>query len=193
MKSIKTKQSTELGQEKSNARLGIMWQLEPRIMFDGAAAATVIESIDQDSSWINESREIKNVSLDEADFSSHAENNQIYNDNELEKWLTNYQLPSTDRNEIAFIDTNVEGYQAILSGIKPGIQIVLLDSNQDGVEQIASILSDRSNIDAIHIISHGEAGVLRLGTSTLNAENLNSHYVEEFATIRYPIRCLLSN
>ncbi|MCA9468850.1 MAG: DUF4347 domain-containing protein, partial [Nitrospira sp.] len=59
----------------------------------------------------------------------------------------------SDRKEIVFIDTSVADYQILLNGIDPNAEAVLLDSTRDGIEQMAEILRDRSDIDAIHLIS----------------------------------------
>ncbi|MEG3960476.1 DUF4347 domain-containing protein, partial [Microcoleus sp. herbarium2] len=64
---------------------------------------------------------------------------------------------------IAFIDTQVENYQSLIAGVKPGTEVVVLDANRDAIDQITEILRDRTNIDSIHIISHGAPGSLQLG------------------------------
>ncbi|MBK7352245.1 MAG: hypothetical protein IPJ05_00175 [Nitrosomonas sp.] len=60
MKSTEKKQPAH-NQAKSNAKLGMLWQLEPRIMFDGAAAITVIDTINQIHHYWNESVGIKSL------------------------------------------------------------------------------------------------------------------------------------
>ncbi|MBD0340393.1 MAG: DUF4347 domain-containing protein, partial [Microcoleus sp. Co-bin12] len=56
---------------------------------------------------------------------------------------------------IAFIDTQVENYQGLMAGVTPGTEVVVLDGNKDAIDQITDILRDRTNIDSIHIVSHG--------------------------------------
>ena len=43
--------------------------------------------------------------------------------------------------------------------------MALLDAGSDGVAQIGQILSRYHDLDAVHIISHGEAGAVELGTA----------------------------
>jgi len=75
---------------------------------------------------------------------------------------------------IIFIDGAVTDYQSLIAGIQPGTNVVILDSNQDGVEQITQALQG-GTYQSVQIISHGSTGTLQLGTTKLNASNLNSY------------------
>ncbi|MBD1938670.1 cadherin-like domain-containing protein [Microcoleus sp. FACHB-68] len=70
--------------------------------------------------------------------------------------------------EIIFVDAAVEDYQSLVAGIQPGAEVVILDANRNGTDQISEVLAHRADISALHIVSHGEPGSLRLGNSTLN-------------------------
>ena len=83
------------------------------------------------------------------------------------------------KTEVVFIDSRVENYQTLLEGLNPAAEVVLLDPNQDGIEQITADLSQRQNLESLHIISHGEAGSLQLGNTELNSNNL-SQYASNF-------------
>ncbi|MDH4872215.1 DUF4347 domain-containing protein, partial [Pseudomonas sp. BN515] len=72
------------------------------------------------------------------------------------------------RQEVVFVDNGVKDYQQLVAAIKPGTEVVVLDSSKDGLQQIADYLDGRSGIDAIHIISHGSEGQVLLGTSVLD-------------------------
>src|SRR4028119_768378 len=73
---------------------------------------------------------------------------------------------------IAFIDTQVENYQSLMASVTPGTEVVVLDGNRDAIDQITQILRDRSNIDSIHIISHGAPGSLQLGDGNLSLDDI---------------------
>ncbi|MEO1558980.1 MAG: DUF4347 domain-containing protein, partial [Cyanobacteria bacterium J06632_19] len=85
-----------------------------------------------------------------------------------------------DNSNIVFIDSNLDNYQTLIPGVN-NTQVILLDSSRDGVEQITEILSNYNQLDSIHILSHGKAGSLELGSINLNTNNLNS-YSEDLAT-----------
>src|SRR5882724_11381523 len=91
--------------------------------------------------------------------------------------------PAAQRNEIVFIDTGVEGYKDLLAGVNPNARVVLLDAGRDGVTQIAQFLSHESNVDAIHIVSHGSAGMLQLGSASLDVFSMAKTYGEQLAEI----------
>ncbi|MBA4174407.1 MAG: hypothetical protein C0511_17575 [Hyphomicrobium sp.] len=76
---------------------------------------------------------------------------------------------------IVFVDLNVENVDQLVSAIDPSHEVILIDSSKGGLAQIASYLADRNDVAAIHIISHGEAGTLYLGTDTITNETLESH------------------
>ncbi|MEG4209656.1 DUF4347 domain-containing protein, partial [Microcoleus sp. S13_B4] len=79
--------------------------------------------------------------------------------------------PST----IVFIDTAVADYQTLLDGVKLGVEAIVIDSHRDGVEQISEVLANRTNIDSIHLVSHGEPGSLQLGKTRLSVDNLEDY------------------
>ena len=84
--------------------------------------------------------------------------------------MPNFNNPVSP-SAIAFIDTQVENYQSLISGVKPGTEVVVLDGNKDASDQITEILGARSNIDSIHIISHGSPGSLQLGDGSLSLDD----------------------
>lgn len=76
---------------------------------------------------------------------------------------------------IAFIDSGVADCQMLIAGVVPGIETVQLDASKDGVVQITKVLARYQNISAVHIISHGSPGCLKLGNSTLSMETADSY------------------
>jgi len=95
----------------------------------------------------------------------------------------NSPMLGNSKNEIAFIDTSVSGYETLLAGVREGVQVVHIDSTHDGLVQIAAALEGRSGIDALHILSHGSAGSLALGSGIVDMSSLDSHSAE-LAAIR---------
>ena len=81
---------------------------------------------------------------------------------------------------LVFVDSQVENYQNLVEGIAPNTEIIVLDSSQDGIEQISEVLAGRAEIDNIQIVSHGNDGELQLGTTTLTTENIN-HYTQQLS------------
>jgi len=55
------------------------------------------------------------------------------------------------------------------------IEVVVLESDSDGIEQVSEILSERSDLAAIHFISHGADGQINLVDSWLNSTTLQQN------------------
>ncbi|MFZ5560376.1 MAG: DUF4347 domain-containing protein, partial [Pseudomonadota bacterium] len=53
------------------------------------------------------------------------------------------------------------------------LDIVILDATRDGVAQISDILENYAGLSAVHLLSHGAQGNVRLGTSTLSTSRLD--------------------
>ena len=87
--------------------------------------------------------------------------------------LTN-PAETIQRHEIAFVDSNVEGYQQLIDDIKAGgkantqLDIIILDSRQNGITQITDTLANYKNLAAVHLIAHGSDGSVDIGNNQLN-------------------------
>ena len=82
---------------------------------------------------------------------------------------------STEFGRIVFLESTVEGHEHLIAGIRPGTEVVRLDPQGDGIGQITEVLASRSDIDSVHVVSHGEPGRLRLGTARLNEATLERY------------------
>ena len=75
--------------------------------------------------------------------------------------------------EVIFVDTSTPDYQALVDHIVSGsndqdqYEIILIDSESDGLNTITSALASRSDVSAVHIISHGSEGNIELGSTNL--------------------------
>lgn len=86
------------------------------------------------------------------------------------------------RREVVFVDGAVSDWQTLVAGLGTGLEVVLLDSSRDGLQQIADYLQGRNDIDAIHLVGHGESGKIQLGTASLDSDHLSS-YLASLAAI----------
>ncbi|MCX7085488.1 MAG: VCBS domain-containing protein, partial [Methylococcales bacterium] len=97
------------------------------------------------------------------------------------------QLTSSPLN-LLVIDSQVANYQDLAAGVKPDTAVIILDATKDGLTQINDYLNSQlligSNapLQSIQIISHGSAGELYLGSSTLNSANIND-YASQLSTL----------
>jgi hypothetical protein len=95
--------------------------------------------------------------------------------------LSSISLASTRKiivqkiTQIVVIDPTVEDYQSLAPSAEPRKEIFILDRAGDGVEQITELLASYTDLDAVHIVSHGGPGNLQLGSIQLNSDNLDEY------------------
>ncbi|MCP4184095.1 MAG: DUF4347 domain-containing protein, partial [Hyphomicrobiales bacterium] len=153
-------------------------ELEPRIVFDGAIDATVTEVSNEVSN--NDSSD----GFETETNSQSAGSSSIRSDtNELVEALMAFSGEEKPLTEIVFIDESVDGFEQLIGSIDPAFEIILLQADVDGVEQMAEALSNRTDIGAIHIISHGNQAELFLGTAKLTLDSINGEYLDELTVI----------
>jgi hypothetical protein len=93
---------------------------------------------------------------------------------------TNSEADS-QRHEIVFIDSGIKDYQTLVDDLlnqedtSRNIEVIVLEQDRDGIEQISEVLDGRNDIDAIHILSHGDAGAIQLGNIELNNQTLSEN------------------
>ncbi len=99
----------------------------------------------------------------------------------------NTQQLNIPQQQVLFIDSQVEHYQSLLDGLKPGIQFFVLDGDRDGITQISDHLKalSLSNTSphslAISLLAHGSPGSLSLGNTHLSLSTLK-HYQSQLET-----------
>ena len=143
-------------------------------MLDAAAGATFADAVvDQ----------VVNTSVDEAIANLAESGLSQTSDNDSHIDAYKEYLAASSSQELVVIDSSVANPETILSDIDPAAQVVFIDAGSDGIEQLADILSSIDNLDALHIISHGEQGQLNLGTSALNEQTMSGEYADELAVI----------
>ncbi|MGB6295043.1 MAG: DUF4347 domain-containing protein, partial [Rivularia sp. (in: cyanobacteria)] len=77
---------------------------------------------------------------------------------------------------IAFIDSDIEAQEQLISGVLEGVEVVKLESKRDGVTQITEVLAGyQGEVKTVHIVSHGSPGCLYLGNAQLNLDNFNDY------------------
>ena len=149
------------------------FELEQRTVFDGAMAATAdsaVEAAENEGAVATENMEGEGNS-----------SGDLVAGNDLVEALGLLPDFGAQATEIVFVDTSVENYQQIVDGILNQqdstrvFDVILLENDRDGIEQITESLALHSQLDAVHIISHGSGASVTLGNSTLDADSLESY------------------
>lgn len=88
---------------------------------------------------------------------------------------------SAARLEVVFLDTSVDDYQQLLEDLWSSddpsrqFEVVLLQNSRDGIEQVSETLAGRSDLDAVHFVTHGTDGRVKLGGTWLDINNLGGY------------------
>jgi VCBS repeat-containing protein len=76
--------------------------------------------------------------------------------------------------EVYVVDESVANWQSLVAQLPKGSQVVVINDQSSGVQQLADALRGEHDISAIHIISHGSSDSISLGTDTVNAATIAS-------------------
>ncbi len=144
---------------KQNSRF-ILEELEPRQLFSAGIEGLLINELELPIATY--------ITIDESGEQISTQQDQVSKSSTAEK----------QSHEIIFVDTGVDNYQVLVDDLLSNtdsnrvFEVVLLNSNQNGIEQISDTLLNHDELDTIHIISHGEDGNIQLGNTSLNANTL---------------------
>lgn len=81
----------------------------------------------------------------------------------------------TSTNNLVFVDSNVEGLEKLLQNNSIDTEVIMLDANTNGIEQISETLVTHLDLDSIHIVSHGQQGQINLGNTELSLDTWDAN------------------
>jgi hypothetical protein len=146
----------------------MMMALEPRWMFDGAAVADAAHASDGSAHALPDASAKALIPFVPAAVQIRPAD------------------PAQDdgKKEVTFIDTSVVNYQSLVDGMRAGVEVELINGGQSGLAQMALWAETHSGYDAIHVLSHGGEGNLRLGTDIVCESTLSTSLAKaEWAAI----------
>ena len=117
--------------------------LEPRILFDGAAAVAVDQQHDAGNPTEHPPTPTETPAPDQ---------------------------PSAPH--LLVIDSRVENREQLTRQLPPGVQALVVEAGQDGIAAIEQALAVLGQVDSIQILSHGSAGQFTLGSTALSSDNI---------------------
>ena len=85
-----------------------------------------------------------------------------------------FRSPALQITQLVFVDPSTSNINSFLDATQSGIEVVWLNPNQDGLQQIAAITSQYTNLDAIHILAANNGNQLTLGSGTLTTSDIAS-------------------
>src|SRR4051812_32369361 len=164
----------------SSRRRTRMIALEPRMLFDGALgidlAAGAQAAVATDAGVAKPQAE----AAAPASFDAKTAETQKDSDRTLIDGVVAAQTPP---HELVFIDSSVPDKEALVAGAREGVTVIMLDGSKDAIEQISSVLAGDKNVSAVHIVSHGGDGFLKLGSEIFNEASLD-RYADQISAWR---------
>lgn len=186
-------------------RSGTPMVLESRVLFDGAMVATVIEQdsvgdapvidIEGDAAAVQTTEAAETAEPVETPAAEDASPAPIVAAEVAEEEVAAVPQDTTDAAdaplatpepvaapsvEVVFVDGRVPD---VASFEAPGREVIVLSLDQDGIAQIASALDGRTDIDAIHIVSHGGDGHLSLGSGQVTTDTIQTVHLQSLQAI----------
>ncbi|MEJ8856075.1 Ig-like domain-containing protein [Variovorax robiniae] len=155
--------------------------LEPRVLLDAAAAATVEAMADQGHAPVDAQPDASNAELMQA--LAHA-NTHMAPVDARDAHAGDAAAPAAN---VFFIDRSLSDVDALVKDLGPNAEIHFIGPGQDGVKVIADTLQGRTDIGAIHLVSHGGEGELHLGTATLTSGSMQGEYRDLLAAIGHSL------
>ncbi|MBT8444213.1 MAG: DUF4347 domain-containing protein, partial [Gammaproteobacteria bacterium] len=73
-----------------------------------------------------------------------------------------------ESDAIVFVDERVPEPQSFLNESPPGTRLVIVRHDEDGLRRVESVAGALGDLRAIHIVAHGEPGLLKLGHADLD-------------------------
>lgn len=87
----------------------------------------------------------------------------------------------TARVELVFVDTGADDYEQLVADLmneadsSRDFEVFLLEADRDGIEQISEVMAAYEGVDAVHLVSHGVAGSVKLGSTWLSIDTLGAY------------------
>ena len=152
--------------------------LEPRFMFDAAGAATAADAATDAAAQKEADGAHQSAGIDTGDTPSNKQSDTGSADPETSAGVSVNLVPDTAGEagpvEVMLIDPSINDYQEIVAAVSDNVVVKILPEDAT-MHDIAEILAEFSNIDALHIVSHGSSGSLELGGETITTENIEQY------------------
>ena len=95
--------------------------------------------------------------------------------------LSDPKASTQPKKELVFVDAGAPNYHQLINDLMKAqaegraIEVVVLETGRDGIEQISEAMAERRDVGAVHIVSHGSDGNLTLGNTKLSAYNVERY------------------
>lgn len=162
--------------KKAKSRSMLYERLEDRVLFDAVPDASLVADAE-------EPLNVDQANAARFDASLYAEDVKMVADSTLASKDETSHVADV-RRELVIVDASVENYQQLandlLMNAEAGreFEIALIDGGTDGISQVSGILAKYSDLDAVHVVSHGDETGIRFGDVWLTQSNFGGYAAE---------------
>jgi hypothetical protein len=129
--------------------------LEPRVLFDGAAAVVAAD-------YFSAPQE-------------QAEHGTLQARTDAAPATTIAPvMPASAPATLLVVDARVANYQSLLADLPANVTVRVVEVQESGLTAISASLGSGQRFDSVQIVSHGSAGSLTLGADTVNSATLTA-------------------
>ncbi|PBJ24138.1 hypothetical protein BSF44_21800 [Pseudomonas sp. ACN8] len=129
--------------------------LEPRILFDGAAASAAADQQHTDPTA-----------------TPAAGDAPVPHATPTEGPAATEQAPSAARS-LLVLDSRIENRDQLLAQLPGNVTAIVVNAGEDGLAAISAALAQLGKVDSIQVMSHGGAGQFTLGNRTITSDNVD--------------------
>jgi len=101
--------------------------------------------------------------------------------------MTHHRPDHLDAREVAIFAADVADKETLIAGLRPGVAHYVLSPDGDGLAEIATLLAGHRELQALHIVAHGEPGTIFLGST-----RIDNRYLKYYPLILNSIKYKLS-
>ena len=152
-----------LSQQKGFQRKPLIRALEQRIMLDAAAVDTAMT-----------------VAVNVGDTGSQP--TDTYDDSLLNSLAAIATPAEREKSKVLVVDQGVANFEQLVAQVPDDMALVVIPAGSEGLQALVSALDGFENIEALHILSHGDEGLFQLGADQITSENVST-FSEQLAAL----------
>ena len=140
--------------------------LEPRFLFDGSMSEAVGRGSDQD----------RHAETSYVEFHADSAPGQSFGDNPSSGAMPvdahALAMANPAATQLMFVDPRVANWQQLIMGVAGDVEIIVIDTNRNGIDQVSAALAGRQNLAGLQFVTNGSPGAIELGRGAVNSATL---------------------
>ena len=144
--------------------------LEPRFLFDGSVSEAVGRGSDHDHQT-EAGHAIFHADADHAAAGTEL-GGDIHSGASVPVEAHAAAVSNTGATQLLFVDPRVANWQQLIKDVASDVQIVVIDTARNGIDQVSAALAGRQNLAGLQFLTNGSPGAIELGSGTVTAASL---------------------